>query len=168
MAERDRSLQIEEDLTFQRHQMRFERIGWTTMGAILVAALCGLLGNGVLSDATAGDEGDPFRVRYERLDRTSNPTSLTIELSAAAASAGQARVAVDRAWVDEVTIESVAPEPESVEVGADRLVYIFAVQPDAEAVDVTFVFEYENWGWKAGEIGLDGGPTHDVGMFVFP
>jgi hypothetical protein len=168
VGEPARSIQIDEDPTFQRHQMRFERIGWGAIAVILLAALVGFFGNGPLSAATAGDAGDPIRVRYERLDRKSNPTQLTIVLAPEAATEGRVRVAVDRAWVDGVTIQRVEPEPESVEVASDHLVYAFAVQADAGPVEVIFRFEYENWGWTACEIGLEGGPTHAFGVLVFP
>ena len=167
MGEQARDLQIEEDLSFQRHQMRFERIGWAVMGLVVLAALVGLLGGGPLSTATAGTDDDPIRVRYERFDRRARPTVLTVEL-VPPATEGQARVAVDRAWAEGVTIEAIQPEPESVDVGPEHLVYAFAVQPGAERVQVTFQFEYERWGWLACEIGLDGGPAQSFGMFVFP
>ena len=168
MGEGGRSIQIEEDLTFQRHQMRFERIGWAAMALLLAAALLGLLGNGPLSTATAGDDGDPIRVRYGRLDRNSNPTSFTIFLAPEAAPEGQARIWLGREWASGLLVESVVPEPESVEVAPDRIVYTFAVQPGSGTVKIVFNLEYDGWGWLTGEIGLDGGASQTFRQLVYP
>ena len=168
MRDEARSIQIEEDLTFQGHQMRFERIGWTVLGVLLVASLLGLLGQGPLSGATAGDEGDPIRVNYGRLERKSNPTTVTVELAPEAASEGEARVWIDRDWVNGVLIDSVVPEPESIEIDPRRLVYVFAAKPGEGPIEIVFHLEYEGWGWQSGEIGLDGGLSHEFGQVIYP
>ena len=168
MGEGARSIQIEEDLAFQRHQMRFERVGWAVLALVLLAALLGLFGGGPLGEATAGEDVDPIRVHYGRLERRSNPTTLTVELAPEATSEGQARVWIDRNWAERAVIESVEPEPESVEVAPDRLVYVFAVLPGDGPTELEFHLEYEGWGWREGEIGLDGGPSQEFDQFVYP
>lgn len=168
MSDDARSIQIEEDLTFQSHQMRFERIGWAVLALLLVAALLGLLGRGPLSAATAGDAGEPIRVEYERIERKLSPTTITVVLTPEAASNGMVRVWIDRDWLDEVTFETISPEPESVEIDPQRLIYVFAVNAGQGQVEVVFHLEHGGWGWRTGEIGLDGGPSHEFAQFVFP
>ncbi len=48
-----RTLDVEEDMAFQRRNWRAERIGWAAMVAIVIAAVLGLFASGPLSWATA-------------------------------------------------------------------------------------------------------------------
>jgi hypothetical protein len=168
VSDRSRSLQIEEDLTFQRHQVRFERIGWAVMALLLIAALLGLLGSGPLGTTTAGDADSPIRVRYGRLERKDNATSLSVTVDPAAIGAGQVRLWLDAAWAESFVIESIVPEPESVEVGPDRLAFVFAAEAGHGPVEIIFHVRYERWGWQRGAIGLDGGPTLRLPQFIYP
>jgi hypothetical protein len=168
MGDGRRSLQIDEDLTFQRHQRRFERLGWLAMGLLLLAALLGLLGDGWLSSATAGGANDPIRVRFERLDRASKPTLLSIMLAPEAAASGDVAIWVSRDWVEGVTIDRIDPEPASVAAAPDRLVYAFAVQAGAGPIEITLRFTHEGWGRVEGEVGLVGGPSQTFRQFVLP
>lgn len=51
MPSRQRSLQIREDPAFQHRQWRVQRVGWLTIGLLLVLALAGVFGKGPASHA---------------------------------------------------------------------------------------------------------------------
>jgi hypothetical protein len=166
VSDQSRRLQIEENLNFQRHQLRFERIGWAVMAVLLLAALLGLLGNGPLSSATADD--GPLEVRYGRLEHKANTTSFSVSVEPDAATGSEVRVWLEAEWATAFVIESIAPEPESVQVEPDRLLYVFAAQPGEQPVEIVFHVQYERWGWLSGEIGLEGGPAVTLSQFVYP
>ncbi|HEX6289630.1 MAG TPA: hypothetical protein VFZ66_10595 [Herpetosiphonaceae bacterium] len=108
-------LQIEQDLQYQQRMWTVERIGWLLL----------LLGGGPLSMATAGDQGAPLQAQYGRFVRHGGQAQLEIRLQPGAAQGTEARVWIDRAYLDGIRIEHITPEPESIEAASDRMIYVF-------------------------------------------
>jgi hypothetical protein len=167
-TERLRAPQIDQDLGFQRREWALRRLGWLAMAAAIVAALLGLTGRGILSGATAGEEGAPLRLEYQRFGRLQAPTTLSVELGAAATEAGQAEVWLTRDYLDGVEIEQIEPEPRETLVGADRTTYVVAVEPAGQPAAVTFHLRQEAFGRRSGRVGLPDGTGLGFDQFVYP
>jgi hypothetical protein len=105
------SLEIRQDLDFQRREWRAQRIGWVVMALIALAALLGLTGNGVLARATAGSPTDPLRLEYSRFDRLQSPSTLEVEIAGDSVEGQQIELLIDRGYVQGVLIEKIVPEP---------------------------------------------------------
>jgi hypothetical protein len=73
-----RNYPIREDMHFQRRTWLIERIGWTLLGLIILAALAGLFGYGPASHATL-QSGD-LRASYERFQRVTKLAKYTFHL----------------------------------------------------------------------------------------
>ncbi len=157
-------LEIEEDLRHQRREWAFQRVGWTVMAVIVVAALLGLFGQGPLSwsSVTAGAAS----VDYERFLRYGGETDLTVRVERSAIRAGEVRVELGRDFIGNMRVESIVPEPESVEAGPDVYRYTFAVSES----DLTarFGLKPNALGFVRGSVAVDGGPPAEFRSFIFP
>ena len=164
-------LEIDENLDFQRRVWAFQRVGWVVMALVVLAALLGLLGPGLLStSAKAENEDANLSIReYERFLRFFKPTDLRLQLDPGAATDGEARVWLDREYVEGFQVQKVTPEPESVEVGPDRLTYVFNVDEELDKpTAVTFNLQPQKFGRLQGQIGLEGEEPVSFGQFVYP
>ena len=162
------SLEIAQDIDFQRAEWRAQRIGWVVMALLALAALAGLMGNGVLARATAGAPADPIRLEYARFDRMQSPSSLQVEIAGEAVSGEQVELLVDWDYLQGVTIEKVVPEPEAVRGAADDLVYVFAVDEPGQPLRVSFDLRHTDFGAKSGRVALPDGPAIEFGQLVYP
>jgi hypothetical protein len=162
------TLEVGQDLRFQRGQWRAQRYGWLALCAVLGLALLGLLGHGPLSNATAGAAGGPVRLDYQRFARHGDPTRLEFRLSSAAVRDGRVRLWLDRDYLRHVKLESVTPRPESEEAGPDRHLFVFrAASADGDLL-VCVRLQPDTAGRLRGRAGLEGGPDLAFTQFVYP
>ncbi len=167
-AKRGRSLEIHEDMDFQRRTWAVERAGWVGMALLVLASLLGLLGPGPLSSATAVDPTSGLWLEYDRCVRCEAPAKLRVQLGPAAAKDGKVRLWLSRPYLDAVRVEQVTPEPELVEAGAGRLTYVFRAAEADGPLAVTFSLKPERAGYHPAEMGLDGSPPLRFGQLVYP
>lgn len=159
-------LEIDIDEQFERRQWRTERIGWVIMALIILAALLGLLGgSGALSSTTAGSGS--LAVRYSGLAHMLDPTMLEVRVNPVA---GQERLQVwlSQSFLDNAQVESILPEPDSAEVGDDRLIFSFALADSAREARIVFHLKPELPGLRQGVLGLEDGQSVDLSQFVYP
>lgn len=161
------SLDIAEDLDFQRGDWRAQRAGWICITLVLLAALAGFLGGGPLSRAVASTADGALSVEYQRFERFQSPTQLTVRFGGAVIEDGSASIWIDRDYSERMRIEHVVPQPESVEIGPNRLTYRFRVGKDARRGAATFHVQFRDFGWIAARFGgADGSLT--FGQLVYP
>ncbi len=154
MSKKDRSLDIEEDLQFQRKEWIFQRIGVAFVGVFVVAAMLGLTGmGGPLSRASAGERGGAVYVEYERFVRRG--AKATLKLHVRSDPPGFIQFWVSAPYLENVIVDSVAPVPQTVTVEDARHVYtIRAASPE---VTITVEMEHQTFGRLEGEAGIVGG-----------
>jgi hypothetical protein len=159
------SLQIDQDLEYQRREWVFERVGWIIVALLLLAGLLGVFGGGPLSrdEITAG----PLTLEYDRLARERAPAELQIETDAGAATDGQLALWLNRAFLDKVDVVSVIPEPVEMTMALDRVTYHFAVPADQPAT-IVFQLQPEEPGNVAGRLGLVDGEAVAFTQFIYP
>ena len=122
-------LQIDQALSFQRRFGRFQRVAWSLLALIPVAAIAGLFGDGLFSDVTAGSDRVGGTVTYERFGRLTADTELVLEFARPSRTTD---VAISRAFFDRYVTSEVRPEPVRVRTLADAVVFAFrrcAVRP---------------------------------------
>ena len=138
-------LEIDEDLAFARRSWRVQRASWVGMGVVVVLALAGLLGSGPLSRHAVSLPG-LLRVEYQRFTRYEAPQTLTVRLEPAATQTAEARVWIDRRYLDDARVEAVTPPPARVEAAGDRLVYAFPISRRGEPVAIVVALQSERIG----------------------
>jgi hypothetical protein len=158
--------QVNQNLTFQKRDWTAQRIGWVIMLLLVIAALAGLFGHGALGDAQVGHPGG-LRLEYERLTRHGSSSFLKVHLPAVAGP-GELRLWLDRRYADRVRFESIVPEPERVELSADRLAYTFTLGPGEQSPHLMFdITPTALWSATA-RLGIEGGETLTFSQFVYP
>ena len=118
-------LDITQDLDFQRRQWMIQRVGWVTMGLVMIAGLIGLMGTGPLSKTSTGDPDDGLQINFQRFDRRHAPSEMRIDIAGDAIYEGEAQVWIDRRFLDRIELEQVIPEPEDVRSEPNREIYVF-------------------------------------------
>lgn len=126
-------LEIAHDLPFQRGEWIVQRIGWSVMALLLLAALLGAFGSGPLSDAEA--TSGELSLEYERVLRFESPH--TMSLSVPAGEDG-AELLLGREFLERVEIRSVTPEPDTWEWTGDGAVLRFAASGSPVEVSIEY------------------------------
>lgn len=155
MSRKARTIEIDEDIAFQRKEWFAQRVGIVMVSLFVLAALLGLTGaGGVLNHGTAGERGG-VSVEYERVVRRGGMATMTLRLHSDPP--GFIQFWVSAPYLADVRIDSVAPMPQTVTVEESRQVYtIRAASPD---VAVTLEMEHMTWGRLEGEVGIVAGPS---------
>lgn len=151
-----RTIEIDEDIAFQRKEWFWQRVGITVLSLFIAAALVGLTGSGgVLNHGEAGERGAAVSVEYDRVVRRGATTSMTLHFHNDPP--GFIQFWISAPYLDAVHVESVSPMPQTVTVEESRHVYtIRAASPD---VAVTLDVQHKSWGRLDAEVGVVGGPS---------
>ena len=161
------SLQLEQDLGFQRRQWFAQRVGWALMWAAAAAGLAGFFGRGPLSTRTLSDPSGVIEVEFDRFQRAHARSEVHFSLSPAAVRDGRLQIWIDDAYLRGLRLESISPTPLSIQSRGDRQVYTFATE-SSSAVRVTLHYEHQAKGTVEGSVGVVGGPELRVSQFVYP
>lgn len=108
-----------------RWETMTERVGQSAMGLILVAALLGLMGHGMLSSGIARAPDGLLTVEYHRFERYQGPSELRVSL-AGPVPTGELRFWVSQSLLDDVELQSITPAPLRMEAGQGRTNLVFA------------------------------------------
>src|SRR3954466_13413972 len=99
-------LQIDQSLDFQRRFQRVQTVAWRVLALLPVAAVAGLFGGGLFSQATAG--GDGVTASYDRFGRRSVDTQLKVTVMRARP---PATVSISREFLDRYRVSEIRPLP---------------------------------------------------------
>ena len=147
------SLELGQDLRFQQRSWQVQRAGWACFALVILAALAGLFGHGPLSRAAAASPDGSLAVEYHRFVRMQSPTELRVRFDAAAVTDGEVRIWLDRGYVERIRLQPVVPQPQQVEIGADRLTYVFSAAKLEARGAVTFHLQFQSFGRAHARIG---------------
>ena len=156
MSKQPRTLEIEQDLRFQRKEWFFQRLGVALLCAFVIAAAFGLTGmGGPVSHAEAGERGGPLFVEYERFVRRGAKARMTLHFRSDPP--GFIQFWVSAPYLDDVIVDSVAPIPQTVTVEGSR--HVFTIRAASTDVAVTVEMEHQTFGRLDGEVGIVGGAS---------
>jgi hypothetical protein len=145
----------------------FERIGWAVMGALLIAAALGAFGGGRRVETIESADG-ALRLEYPPVWRSLSPLALRVHFDPADPD-DEARLWISRDYIlRDVVLEHVVPEARTVEVGNDRLTYVFALEGRDGQRTVVFRVRPERAGRLHGSVGVEGGATIVFEQLIFP
>ncbi len=162
-------LQVGEDLEFQEKEWKAQRLVWALFALLLLLAAAGLFGDGFLAHARAGEEGENLWVNYQRFARIFSPQKMQVSVRPQAFSAQDAvEIRVDREFIEGVRIESIEPEPSSVELQADSYVYTFEVGELQQAHEIDFDVQFLRIGFHRAWFGVPAGDEVHLAYFVYP
>ena len=155
MRPESRTLEVDEDLEFQKREWVAQRVGLGLLYVFVLAAAFGATGmGGVLSRGEAGRREEPLFVEYERFVRRGAASTVRLHLRA---SPGEVKFWVSAPYFEHVRVESIAPPVQNVLVDGNR--HIYTIQSGSGGVVVTLEVEPHSVGTIDGEAGLVGGPA---------
>lgn len=161
-------LEINESLEFQEREWNVERFGWAGFALVILLATAGLFGHGPISWTSASTDDGSLEVAFERFGRKGGSQDLVISALASAAEGGQWEIDMSLGYSETMDIDSITPEPESVEAVEGAVRYTF-VQPEPGVdLEATFSITPDGMWSTAGEIGLAEGPSVRIRQFLFP
>lgn len=168
MPERDRGIELADDMKFQHKSWRVQRIGWVAMLAIAIAALFGLFGNGPLSSAQAGNSGSGLSISYERFTRKGAQHSIDVQAGPGSVVADSVRIWIAREWLDANRVVGITPEPARSDALPDRIVYTFNAAASGQPVAIRFELEAQWLGRRRASAGIVNGPTVHFRQLAYP
>jgi hypothetical protein len=155
-------LQIDQALDFQQRFHVIQRIAWSVLALVPVAAVAGLFGGGLFSETTAGGRAAGVTVSYDRFARITADTEIELRLERAD---GPTAVTISRALLDRYQVSEIRPEPVRVVTRPDRVEYVFAASASGTAL---FAVQPDAVGSSSGTVTVAGGAPVRVNQFVFP
>lgn len=84
------------------------------------------------------------------------------------ASGSELRLAVDRAYLDGVELESIVPPPIRAEADGAQVAFIFASTSRGTAIENTFALRPTTIGWTRLRCRVAGGPAFNLVQWVLP
>lgn len=161
-------LQIDEDMRFQRLNWAAERIAWSFLSLVILAALLGLFSRGPLSKTEARDVDGALRVTYERFLRYGTASSLDIEVTSLATQAEHVELRLRGPMLHDLQIQTVRPNPLESRLAEDGWVMAFPVGDKGSTSLIRMEIRPEALATLEGEIAIEGRQPARLSTFVYP
>jgi hypothetical protein len=162
------TLQVGEDMAFQRRDWVAERIGWAAMALVVAAALLGAFGVGPLSWTTKIDASGVMQVEYDWIQRQTAPATIKLEVDLAAAAGGGIELEVDQGFLEAFSIHSMRPEPAESVATSQGLRLRFGAEPGGGRARLYIEVSPKVIGLRRTRLGLAGHEPVELAVFVHP
>lgn len=127
-------LAVGEDLEFQRKWWRFEKIVWIVFLIIVLLDLAGVFGRGPVASVHRRSSNHLMLIDYERIQRFSTPSIMTIHFDPAAVKDGKIQLWVSDSLVKELGNQRIVPQPISSVIGNGGILYTFGSSPLPDSI----------------------------------
>jgi hypothetical protein len=161
-------LSHEIDPRFGHIEHAVQRVGWVVIGLLIIAALLGLFGGGILSDATVRQSGPGYQLEleYPRLGRIESNLQMTLRVTAPEQQAEQLTVVLSGDLRSKTSIQTISPQPESEAVLGDSIVYTWSVESWQRPQVIAFEYEARDWRQVDGRLEVSAG-DQALGVLTF-
>lgn len=154
------------DLEFQRSWWKFERIAWIVLLVIIGLDIAGVFGRGPVAKARIQAPDRSYTIKYERIERYSTPSILTIEFTPAAITSGKIQLWADDELLKGLGNERVIPQPESSEIVNGGILYTFPAAAPADSVE--FALSPKSPGVCHLKLGVPGHSQVELAIYIVP
>ena len=117
---------VGEDLEFQRRWWRFEKAVWIFFALIVMLDLAGVFGRGPVAKTQKQTVDGMLQMNYERVERFSTPSILTLHFSPGAVQNGAVKLWVSDSVLKTLGNQRIIPEPASSTTTDGGILYSFA------------------------------------------
>ena len=128
-------LAVGSDLEFQRRWWRLERIVWILFGLFVLLDVLGCFGRGPVANAHQKTSDGAMSVKYERIERFSSPSILTVNFGQPAIHDEKVQLWVSDTLVKALGNQRVVPQPETSVLGQGGILYTFAATQTQASVE---------------------------------
>ena len=159
-------LAVGSDLEFQRRWWRWENRIWILFAAIVLADLLGCFGRGPLAKAHARTNDGTMDISYERIERFSTPSILTVKFGPNARRDGAVRLWASDSLVQDLGNRRVVPQPDTSTLDGHGILYTFksTLHPNA----IQFALEPSTPGIHSLTLRVEGAEEFDTKIYVMP
>ena len=157
---------VGEDLGFQRKWWVFERVIWSFFVLVIICDLLGLFGRGWLAQAQRATPDGALTLHYERIERTSTPSIMTLRFSPAAIHDGRIQVYISDSLVKPLGAQRISPQPAISAIGNGGITYSFAATQTPADAEISL--EPGTPGPHRFRVQLAGDAPIDASIFVVP
>lgn len=161
-------LQIDSDMAFSHREWAVERMAWVAMAMILVLAFVGVFGSGPAAWGVARSEGGLLEVRYPRFTRFDARVRLGIDVAPEAARGGIFQIEMSRDYLQDFRIDSMVPDPDSVESAGATVRYRFLQAEEGAGLTVSLSMAAEGRGWVDAMVDVPGDKPVVISQFIYP
>ena len=133
----DNAVAVGENLRFQQGWWKFERALWIFFGILIVCDIAGIFGQGPAAKAKAVSSDGAMTLEYERIERTTTPSTMSFRFSPAAIEDGAIKVYVSGSAVAELGAQRIATQPASSVLGHDGVTYTFPMTDSKGQVHIS-------------------------------
>lgn len=116
---------VGEDLDFQRKWWKFERAIWILFLIILLCDVLGLFGRGWLAKAKRSTADQALTLDYERIERASTPSIMTLHFGPSCVRDGRIQVFVSQNVISRLGAQRISPQPETSTLTQGGITYTF-------------------------------------------
>jgi len=159
-------LAVGADLNFQRRWWVFERCVWVLFFLIVIADLLGCFGRGYFSHAEIKGPDGVTDIKYERIERFSTPSILTVNVGPSAVHQGQIKLWASGSLVKPLGNQRVIPEPLSSVLENGGILYTFSAS--ARPSSVEFALEPATFGVFPLTLQVPGTEPVNLQIYVMP
>ena len=159
-------LAVGEDLEFQRKWWRFERIVWLIFLGILICDVLGLFGRGWLANKRLTTSDGILTLQYERIERASTPSLMTLDFGPRALHNGKIELYVSDSLIKNLGTQRIAPEPAVSTLGDGGITYIVPATRAPALMQIEM--EPSHPGLHHFRIQAEGSDPIDASIFVVP
>lgn len=124
----DNTVAVGEDLHFQEKWWKFEHVVWSLFFLIILADAIGLFGQGWLAHVQLHQPGSAMEIKYDRIERETTPSQVTVRFAPEAASNGTIKLFVSDSVIDDLGNQRIAPQPSTSTIGNGGVTYTFPAQ----------------------------------------
>jgi hypothetical protein len=163
-----KGLELDDDLRAQKKLWKFQKVGRTFWGIIVLLGLGGLFGFGPLSKTVAKDSDDIIEVEYQRFAHIDSPDIIEFKLGQGAAIGGRVHLWIDSHFLGENPVQKFSPEPVASRLEDDRTVFEFSADDNLSLSRIVLETETQKPGMRTAAMGLVGGPELEFWKFFWP
>jgi hypothetical protein len=156
---------FEAEFSFHRREWAVQRVGWVCIAAFILLAFAGLFGGGPLSDTSVSSK-EAGTIEYERYLRKGANAAIKILPAATALQGSVVRVGIPPAYLQTQRIQRITPEPSSVRMSGERLLYEFSVANGESSI--IFFLEPQQVGRHSAQITIGDAAPLTVSQFTYP
>ena len=159
-------LAVGSDLEFQGRWEKLETIVWFFLVIFLLLSFAGLFGRGPLANVTAQAPDGSMQVDYERFERFSTPSVLTVRINPASVRNRQVQLWVSESLVKPLGNQRIIPQPEKSEIGAGGITYTFPATETSTSIE--FQTQPSAIGKSELKMRIPGSAELDLNVYVMP
>jgi hypothetical protein len=160
-----RTYPIQEDMQFQRRTWLAERIGWSVMVVLVIAALSGVFFHGPVSRTVAKSTDESMAIEYERFAHKTALTHFIIRASAPLPD--QVLVRLGPSFASMHDIDSLEPRPIRSSGGSYGLEFVF-LRSGAGDLGVNIAARAKRFGVMSLHVEVEGRGALNITQLVYP